>query len=157
MFGGAYHRQFPTWAGQLVCWRFYLRRLIVHPTFLRFAVALLRRSTPSVLVVALTAGVIVGCNEKADESHQEARYIALHQERIKGLLRDPDSAQFRNVYVSRSLGAPLVCGEVNARNGLGGYDGFRRFVSAGDQQAIEGSNMASPEMDKLWSQACARR
>ncbi|WP_440940009.1 hypothetical protein [Immundisolibacter sp.] len=50
-------------------------------------------------------------------------------------LRDPDSANFRNVetvtYTTPTGGrVPYVCGEVNAKNSFGGYVGFRRFYVA---------------------------
>lgn len=38
-------------------------------------------------------------------------------------LKDPESAQFRNVRIKDHQ----VCGEVNAKNALGGYTGFERF------------------------------
>lgn len=41
-------------------------------------------------------------------------------------LVDPESAQFRNVVVSPSTGA--ACGEVNARNRMGGFVGFTGFT-----------------------------
>lgn len=44
-------------------------------------------------------------------------------------LRDPDSAQYRNMAVRRTSSGQLhVCGEVNAKNGYGGYAGFERFI-----------------------------
>ena len=48
---------------------------------------------------------------------------------------DPGSAQFENVHVStvsasRAIG--VVCGEINGKNVLGGYSGFRRFVYGRD-------------------------
>jgi len=51
------------------------------------------------------------------------------QEAVSARLIDPESAQFRQLRVD----ANLVCGEVNARNRLGGYTGFEPFViSHGD-------------------------
>jgi hypothetical protein len=50
-------------------------------------------------------------------------------------LKDPDSAKFRNVYVleiASKDGKPLcyaVCGQVNAKNSYGGYNGFGWFIS----------------------------
>lgn len=41
-------------------------------------------------------------------------------------LRDPASRQFRNI---RNPFGGLVCGEVNARNGFGGYTGFQPFFA----------------------------
>lgn len=43
-------------------------------------------------------------------------------------LRDPDATQFKNDRLTRF---GWLCGELNAKNGAGGYDGFRRFVSGG--------------------------
>ena len=60
-----------------------------------------------------------------DPSHATAKQAVLQQ------LKDPDSAQFRDVFTSPVLnkdGAPLaICGEVNAKNSYGGYTGFQKF------------------------------
>lgn len=45
---------------------------------------------------------------------------------VRAELRDPASADFRNVHAGDVSG--LVCGEVNARNGMGGYGGFQQFT-----------------------------
>lgn len=55
-------------------------------------------------------------------------------------LRDPASAEFRDVRVGRAKekdGGPesMVCGEVNAKNAMGGYAGFARFVAATDSKS----------------------
>lgn len=57
-------------------------------------------------------------------------------------LRDPMSAQYRNV---RVLAGPMmtVCGEVNAKNAYGGYVGFRRFVVSDGSLILE-DTAASP-------------
>jgi hypothetical protein len=59
----------------------------------------------------------------------EAREITAAKEAARSLLNDPDSAQFRNLEV-HSVNDQLatVCGEVNARNRMGGYSGFERFA-----------------------------
>lgn len=51
--------------------------------------------------------------------------------KVLRLLNDPDSAQFRDV---RRADETTVCGEVNAKNGFGGYVGFTPFIGnvAGD-------------------------
>jgi hypothetical protein len=48
---------------------------------------------------------------------------------IQQSLRDSGSAQVRRSYV-RAVGDSMrvVCGEVNAKNGFGGYAGYERFV-----------------------------
>ncbi len=52
---------------------------------------------------------------------------------VKAELNDPDSANFRNVRaitVRTREGSVVrsICGEVNAKNGFGGYSGFAPFV-----------------------------
>ncbi len=48
---------------------------------------------------------------------------------VLGKLKDPESARFRNIRSVGDQGAvgEIVCGEVNARNAMGGYVGFRKF------------------------------
>ncbi|MBD9368833.1 hypothetical protein [Xanthomonas sp. XNM01] len=47
------------------------------------------------------------------------------KEKVRQALKDPASAQWRNVNVIYSN---VVCGEVNAKNSMGGYAGFQRFL-----------------------------
>jgi hypothetical protein len=55
---------------------------------------------------------------------------------ILAFLKDPSSAEFRNERLGSS-GA--VCGEVNAKNAMGGYVGFKKYISAGkDGSYVEG-------------------
>lgn len=61
---------------------------------------------------------------KANE--HEAKVFAKTKANVMLLLRDPDSAQFRNL---RLLANHSVCGEVNSKNGFGGYVGFKPFFS----------------------------
>jgi hypothetical protein len=44
-------------------------------------------------------------------------------------MKDPGSAQFRNWHAFTSDKGLIVCGEVNARGGFGGYVGFTHFVA----------------------------
>lgn len=61
------------------------------------------------------------------------------REHLVSLLRDPASAQTRN---ERITAAGVLCGEVNAKNGMGGYIGFRKFISYGpNSNYVEGSGL----------------
>jgi hypothetical protein len=51
-------------------------------------------------------------------------------------------------------GAPIVCGNVNSRNGLGGYAGNQRFIWAGSRISVLEEEMAAGEMTSLWRDAC---
>lgn len=60
----------------------------------------------------------------------EAEFRAAGRQVVLDALRDPVSAEFRSVRRSWSpSGSATFCGEVNARNGFGGYTGFQRFIS----------------------------
>lgn len=48
---------------------------------------------------------------------------------VRNSLKDPVSAQFRNLRGGKSNGS--VCGEINAKNSFGGYVGFQPFVVVG--------------------------
>lgn len=68
------------------------------------------------------------------------------EDSVRNLLNDPDSADFKD------QSGP--CGYVNYKNGFGGYVGFRRYIAAGSEVAIEGENMQPSEMDKTWAKVC---
>lgn len=59
-------------------------------------------------------------------------------------LSDPASAQFRNERVGKES---WHCGEVNAKNGMGGYGGFKRFIAGPYNKIIylEGAGMLGEE------------
>lgn len=62
-------------------------------------------------------------NAAAQVSIDEANNERIAKETIRQMLKDPDSAQFRNI----TSHGNLVCGQVHAKNGFGGYTGFEPF------------------------------
>jgi hypothetical protein len=65
----------------------------------------------------------------ANAKLQRPSAIAKAEGAIVGTLRDPSSAQFRDVRIEGSCnGANYVTGWVNAKNGYGGYVGFTIFL-----------------------------
>ena len=48
------------------------------------------------------------------------------QSNVRRALTDPESARFEGVHINRQSG--ISCGRVNAKNKLGGYSGFVRFL-----------------------------
>jgi len=63
------------------------------------------------------------------KSDSEESAIELGKHLVADSLKDPGSAQFRNVrFVKYGPGA-VICGEVNGKNSYGGYVGFKRFVA----------------------------
>ncbi len=64
--------------------------------------------------------------------------IVAAQRAVRASLKDPDSAQFKDVYANYTEEFQVVaCGRVNSKNSLGGYTGFKRFVSNGKSAIIE--------------------
>jgi len=80
-----------------------------------------------------------------------AETIVAAERAVKASLSDPDSAQFKDVYANYTVKFGVVaCGQVNAKNKMGGYAGFKRFVSAGKSVVLEGQdNLAA-----AWAGAC---
>ena len=66
---------------------------------------------------------------------------------VKAKLKDPDSAQFRNLQYT----PPFVCGEVNAKNSFGGYNGFERFITGTRDATFLESEVPPGDMDKALS------
>lgn len=59
-------------------------------------------------------------------------YVQASLDRVKQTLKDPDAAQFSNIYATvldpDQEEGPSVCGTVNAKNSYGGYAGDVRFL-----------------------------
>ena len=89
------------------------------------------------------------------DSGKQIAWISNGQESIKSQLKDPESATFRNVHFYSGGGTPVVCGEVNARNGFGGYTGYERFVAAGTViSAVE--SQVEGGLGPVWDKFCKR-
>lgn len=67
-------------------------------------------------------------------------------------LVDPESAKFRNV---RTVG-DAVCGEVNARNRMGGYGGFSPFVYRNGEIAVGAGNSRDLATTAVIERLCSR-
>ncbi|WP_037061254.1 hypothetical protein [Pseudoxanthomonas suwonensis] len=80
-----------------------------------------------------------------------AETIVAAERAVRGELKDPDAAQFRDVRANYTEEFGVVaCGRVNAKNELGGYTGFRRFVSSGKSVILEGRDNVAD----AWAGAC---
>ncbi|WP_386339423.1 hypothetical protein O4D10_19510 [Xanthomonas citri pv. citri] len=80
-----------------------------------------------------------------------AKTIVAAERAVRRELKDPDSAQFKDVRANYTEEFGVVaCGRVNAKNEFGGYIGFRRFVSSGKSVILEGRDNVAD----AWSGAC---
>ncbi len=75
------------------------------------------RNSRQVLAEADAAQIISGNREA---------FLRAAKRSITHSFKDPDSALFRDLYISNK-GTPTLCGEVNAKNSYGGYVGYKRF------------------------------
>lgn len=62
----------------------------------------------------------------------EPAVIDVATEHVRTTLKDPRSAEFRRVYAFQLFDSDVVCGEVNAKNAMGGYVGFTPFRTTRD-------------------------
>lgn len=83
------------------------------------------------LVLALTLALPASAHEDLDGSYDDLAlaYQGSVAAFVTDKLRDPKSAQYRKMrVVDHGRGKVTICGEVNARNGYGGCDGFEPFA-----------------------------
>ena len=78
------------------------------------------------------------------------------KEGVMSLLKDPDSADFKDVGFYSGGRAAAVCGHVNAKNGFGGFIGFQRFIGSGEDIVFLESDMEASEFTKAWNGLCVR-
>lgn len=80
-----------------------------------------------------------------------AQTVTASKRAVAAQMKDPESVQFKDVYANYTEEYDIVaCGRVNAKNGFGGYTGFKRFVSDGKRVILEGrDNLAG-----AWAGAC---
>jgi hypothetical protein len=75
----------------------------------------------------MTAKIAKPTIQKATSSQPETFPEA--RKAIIRILKDPDSVKFGQLFEGRGLsGKETICGEVNAKNGFGGYTGMTPFV-----------------------------
>lgn len=67
----------------------------------------------------ILSGVVLAASACGSSAVDQAQEMAAHD------LADPASAQFREV---AAIPGDCVAGELNAKNRMGGYTGFRKFV-----------------------------
>lgn len=70
------------------------------------------------------------------ETNSENSAIAKAMTATAGMLKDPESARFRNLRVAGYADGSVVCGEVNGKNSYGGYTGYQPFVASIDAATL---------------------
>jgi hypothetical protein len=77
-------------------------------------------STTAGHIAAVRAALLTETREQVIEKGKAA---------IANKLKDPSSAQFRNVRLVKYLDGEVICGEINGKNSYGGYVGYSDFVA----------------------------
>jgi hypothetical protein len=86
-------------------------------------------SKKTVVLAVLLLGACAGVDKVGPEVPlPQAAQRAVAQS-VASQMKDPNSAEFRNWHAFESQNGLLVCGEINAKNGFGGYVGFTHFVA----------------------------
>ena len=103
---------------------------------------------------ALSFLSIAACSGHVEDNYGKSVVVA--KSKLIEMLKDPSSAQFQNV-----LAFPFVtndgtqvfyfCGEVNSKNGFGGYAGYQRFIATIEGAVVE----TDPSFQIGWSQRCS--
>jgi hypothetical protein len=83
-----------------------------------------------------------------------ARFKGLVEDRARAWLRDPESARFREDFVSAKRPVLLVCGELNQKNGNGAYAGFERFIAWPEFEPLLESAAGPAVMERAWTELC---
>lgn len=105
-----------------------------------------------VLLVARPSSGPSALPAKAEQPNEYA-VIRVGQRAVESRLKDAESAKFRNQFVGKS-GIP--CGEVNARNGFGGYNGFKRYIASGGGVSVIEGEIPDEQFEASWHRLCAR-
>lgn len=92
------------------------------------------KSVLAILLVSASALMLTGCGKSKLVLREETL-----KNRVATTLNDPQSAQFRNIKLSAD--EKFLCGEINAKNQLGGYVGFRPFAVSDDFDYIADENL----------------
>ena len=116
-----------------------------------------------IIVSFLMSTIAFGCkSDKQKEQERienekksfESNMIYYSRESVLNKLKDPNSANFEDVYLSSDK---VVCGKVNSKNSFGGYTGYKRFVSGGKTEGtfIEDEPVLPPRMfQEVWDKMC---
>lgn len=85
-------------------------------------------------------------------SWKERTEVDRLQQVVAEMMRDPEATRFRRVYVWNGA----LCGELNAKNGMGGYVGYQNFVYTNGKLTLEPSSAYSSDLEKLSQQMEAK-
>ena len=101
------------------------------------------------LPVLLVAAHITVLAEKPSQAQQRLAIAA-----VRSQLKDPASAVFSNFDTFVVGGSRRICGEVNAKNAYGGYNGPIKFWTVGEEGRISMVTFDTPDKAGLVDRLC---
>jgi len=122
----------------------------------------MRRLTFAPLILGLV-GIVAACKPAPvvetppDPDDALYNYLQPSKDQMGVLLKDADTARYKDVWASRFVAgdgqsAFVFCGNVNSKNGMGAYTGYQRFVATGDLAEVEEEYS---DFGQLWNLMCA--
>jgi hypothetical protein len=111
--------------------------------------------TSNAIIALVLAFALHGTAYSADQT----KLIESAKTHVKDQLKDPASAQFKNVVVRVNAGpnrVTVVCGRVNSKNSFGGYTGFTRFFwsPVAEDAIVEESFPDAAFFESSWRNVC---
>ena len=100
--------------------------------------------------VAFVALIVMGAWSMLAEEDKTSAIRVQARMAIQERLKDPGSAEFRNIVSSETV----ACGEVNAKNAFGGYVGFTRFLHTAGGITMLDESQDKASFDVLWRTLC---
>ena len=135
----------------LYTWQTLIALAFVTPSFAQIFIVFSKRKNEALPMVSLTIFWIFGFLTVIGFAYLD-QYKAMGN--VKTLLNDPESASFRNLRDLTHYSKSIVCGEVNAKNKLGGYTGFTKFIVISNQALISNENDSRLENDENLTRSC---
>lgn len=89
----------------------------------------------------------------SDPTKQKS-WILVSQDGVRSKLKDPGSAEFKESFFVMWKNTPVVCGQVNSKNSMGGYGGFQRFVASGASISYLEEEVA--DFHNVWNEMCQK-
>jgi ribosomal protein L37E len=98
-------------------------------------------------------GVQTNNNSGSKAKIDKSTLLVVGKLAVKKRLKDPDSAEFKDVFANVGENISVACGYVNSKNSFGGYTGYQRFISNG---LSEGTFLENEMEDvyAVWNKLC---
>ena len=113
----------------------------------------MRSAAPFAAVILLLAACGDPHGYRSRPSEIDAQMIEAKEAQLRSKLKVPDSARFKDVFVSQLGGTREVCGRIDAMNSFGARTGYQRFIMGGAENVLE-SDYGSELMDESWGRYC---